>query len=775
MIQIKSFLLVFSLFALVITDDECSDEIILQEACSKFKGAADGQSCYYDGSSCISVYSKCTDYTGSDQTTCEGIDLHDDRYKCILNTDNRCVQYTNKCSDGNNKGKAICEAYSSEENNNHCYYNEQNSQCETHFNNCGDAPQAQCDANVPSDSKYICYYEDSQCKSRKRKCDEYLNSDDCWDLDPDADGMKCLFESNDCQPGYKYCEDYTATTIDQGTCKTIQPYIKDSNEIDYSHKCVKEGNQCIKKQKECSDWKTGESSLYCSMITFDTNEYKKCAYSYSNCEESYTDCQGYEGTNENTCKNIKPDYSYYKCVIENSKCIRTSRMCSSDYDATIDQTYCYYLSPTNSSYQCLYDSSSSKCIELPKTCEEYKGSSKDECELIQIYNNGTQDYQHKCAYENNQCVTKQKQCSEITDSTACNNLVLSETKKCLYNNTKCIEFYKQCEDYEGTDRLMCEKIKPYKSMYEVDEEYECVFVKDKNCTKMKKEEPEYCIYNGTNPEICAMYTPSDPSTKVCVISNSKCVERYKYCSEYKGLVSSECTAIKPYDPETNKIDPYSKCVFTNNKCVKQTKKCSDYNGYDPNECAKYDTYDKDKECSLKGSNCREFYKKCEYYNGTSIYQSTCESIVLRDYTKKCEYTAASGGQPAKCETKYKTCSEYDRSSYIRNYCEGYSLNNYLKKCKYGYSNSYSQICYEYNNSCSDIKFENENEATEEKCNALNTTSSKCTLKGDKTGCRLISQSTIEEETVAPEIMKEVEKIKEQERNSKNNNQCSAEN
>ena len=72
MIQIKSFLLVFSLFALVITDDECSDEIILQEACSKFKGAADGQSCYYDGSICKSVYLKCTDYTGSDQITCEG-------------------------------------------------------------------------------------------------------------------------------------------------------------------------------------------------------------------------------------------------------------------------------------------------------------------------------------------------------------------------------------------------------------------------------------------------------------------------------------------------------------------------------------------------------------------------------------------------------------------------------------------------------------------------------------------------------------------------------
>ena len=86
MSQIKSLLLFFSLFALMIADDECSDEIILQAACSKLKGEADGQSCYYDGSTCSSVYLKCTDYTGTDQATCQAINLHDIRYTCKLNS-----------------------------------------------------------------------------------------------------------------------------------------------------------------------------------------------------------------------------------------------------------------------------------------------------------------------------------------------------------------------------------------------------------------------------------------------------------------------------------------------------------------------------------------------------------------------------------------------------------------------------------------------------------------------------------------------------------------
>ena len=45
-----------------------------------------------------------------------------------------------------------------------------------------------------------------------------------------------------------------------------------------------------------------------------------------------------------------------------------------------------------------------------------------------------------------------------------------------------MKFYKNCEDYEGSDINTCELITPFKSMYELDDENECVFENNK-CVK----------------------------------------------------------------------------------------------------------------------------------------------------------------------------------------------------------------------------------------------------------------------------------------------------
>ena len=42
--------------------------------------------------------------------------------------------------------------------------------------------------------------------------------------------------------------------IDENICGKIKPYIKGTNNIDYNHKCVKEDNKCITKQKECFEY-----------------------------------------------------------------------------------------------------------------------------------------------------------------------------------------------------------------------------------------------------------------------------------------------------------------------------------------------------------------------------------------------------------------------------------------------------------------------------------------------------------------------------------------
>ena len=113
---------------------------------------------------------------------------------------------------------------------------------------------------------------------------------------------------------------------------------------------------------------------------------------------------------------------------------------------------------------------------------------------------------------------------------------------------------------------------------------------------------------------------------------------------------------------------------------------------------------------------------------------------MNDFTKKCEFKASSGDQPAKCVTMDRICSELD-IGYTANYCENHLLNNYKKKCSYRYG-----YCDEYIISCDEIIFENVNEAVEEKCNAIEvSTNYICTLKSDKSGCRSLSKDDYEEQ------------------------------
>ena len=556
--------------------------------------------------------------------------------------------------------------------------------------------------------------------------------------------------------------------------KNIKPYIQGTNDLDYSHKCVKEGNSCAKKQRDCDDFDyTKDISYYCTEITFDENLKKTCILegSSTSCSPKYYSCDAYTGNDEVTCENIiifneykSKNYSI-KCDFENDKCINKPRKCD-EYNIipnySIDpQYYCQSIKPSDNDKRCLYYGS--ECLEIPIKCENYKGNTEAVCEKITIYDTyGNVDYSHKCVYEDNSCKTKLRECSEETYQYNCNEMILSDKKRCLYFEGSCNEFYKNCEDYEGNDRIICEKIEPFKSMYEKDDDYECVLEKDNKCTKKKiEEETKYCDYYWSDEELCEMHTPSDSNLKACILIGSRCSERYKYCSEYKGTNPAECTTIIPFDPETGKKDLYSRCKMDSGKCVKETRKCSQYIGYDPAMSSKYYAEDENKKCVLKGNQCTEEYKTCETYTGG--VRTTCESIKLTDYSKKCVFQEASGSQSAKCLTKAKTCSQFDQD-YLGNYCTSHFLNNYKKKCSF-LSDSYGSTtgtCSDYTKICEEITFSNESEATEEKCNEIDVGSGRiCTLKRDKTGCRSVYEYDLEEE-------KEFEKEKNQGGNNNEN-------
>ena len=669
--------------------------------------------------------------------------------------------------------KEECQKLSSEIEGQFCYFD--GGTCKSvAYLNCEDykgAVESECLAITPSDFRLKCSYDDekNECKSIKRKCEEYDSSyiDSCWALEASIEGKRCIEDSSDfqCKEAYKQCEDYSSETIDEDTCKNIRPYIKDTNDIDYSHKCVVEDNACVTKQKLCEDHNSAtDYSYYCSQIKFDDNPNKACSFGYSDktCHQIYTSCG---------LTNYR-----VKCDIKNSKCVTLDKECQ-DFDTSVIPESAHYicksLTPSDKTKQCIL-TSDKRCVEVQKKCEQYTGSAGEECQLITPYlDNNKLDYYHICIYEGTSCKSQLITCESQTDSINCDKMILSETKRCLYFNGKCQEFYKKCEDYKGTDGYICAKIIPFKSMNETDEGYECVLEKNNKCTKKKKEEAKYCNYQGYNEEICAMLKPSDPDTKICSLISGRCVEQYKYCSDYKGIYSEECQSIVPYDPETNKIDPYSKCDLwlivnyfgeisvSERKCVKKGRRCSEYYGNDPSICSKYHAQDENKKCVLKGNICTEQYKTCETYTGNDINE--CQNIILSDYTKKCVF------QDSRCQTKSKTCSEFNKiiTDFLGNICESRSLNDYKRKCLFQ-----SGSCLEHVNTCEEITFANENEASEEKCNAIWIYSYNddeiCTLKRDKSGCRRISKSDLEEEKRMEEELKKTDAIIDENSNLKTN-------
>ena len=548
--------------------------------------------------------------------------------------------------------------------------------------------------------------------------------------------------------------------------------LKDTKAIDYNHKCVVENNACVTRKRLCE-----RDDIFCSEIKIDDNPNLVCksdSYSYYSyyCIKIYRSCEGYTGSNSTICRNITPldnynDYDYHlKCDIRNSKCVTLNRECK-DFNTSVIRESAHYLceklTPSDKTKKCFL-TSDKRCVEIPKSrkCEDYEGISEEKCPKITLYyDNNEKDDSHYCVYEDNSCKTKLKTCESQSNSREnCDRIILSETKRCLFFGSKCQEYYKKCEDYKGTDEETCVRIIPFKSMYEIDEGYECVLEKDKKCTKKKKEEVKYCNYQGNYANQCEKQKPSDQNTKVCAFIGGKCIEQYKYCSDYKGIYEGECKSIIPYDPETNKIDPYSKCVLqyisyiSGQKCIKKRKTCIDYYGYnsyesyDPSFCSKLYAEDENKKCVLKGDLCTEQYKTCETYTGDS--QTECENIILSDYTKKCVF------QDSRCQTKSKTCSEFS-TDFLGNFCESRSLNDYKRKCIFQYSFKYRNgTCSEYNFYCNEITFANENEASEEKCNAIGIRTFPCTLKRDKSGC--IYKADLEEEKRMEEELKKTDAI-----------------
>lgn len=383
-----------------------------------------------------------------------------------------------------------------------------NNKCVSTYKNCedyndGNIQKDICESIIPEN--YItdkCVFSGNKCNTEQRFCSDFKVGAEpiinCEFLKAKDSKKRCLFFNDQCIEQYIHCEDYKENNKE--ICESILLY--DLGETDIYNKCVLEGGKCITKERLCEDciYSYGIHTFFCEGLKTSDNS-KRCALVGSKCKEQYKQCEYYEGNNKEICESIEPydeyeessDYSS-KCVLEEGKCIKKKKDSCSEYKPG-DEYSCEGIQLKNSLKACVYYED--KCIETYKTCEDYIGNNKEECESI--FPNNHKDgfnfinYRLKCIYENKKCITKTKSCSEHkfngsihrkTNWEICQDLKVSdENKYCFLSKGGCIESYLNCEDYnKNVEKDICESIIP-----ENYEESKCIYDNEnKLCKTVKK-------------------------------------------------------------------------------------------------------------------------------------------------------------------------------------------------------------------------------------------------------------------------------------------------
>jgi hypothetical protein len=283
------------------------------------------------------------------------------------------------------------------------------------------------------------------------------------------------------------------------------------------------------------------------------------------------------------------------------------------------------------------------CREVYRTCDLYNSlatnKKKEDCESIIL-----SDSSKKCVFSEGVCSTKAKECSDFTNSNACNSYIPqnSEKKKCNFIDDKCVEQYKTCEIYnQETNKTLqeCQKIVPYHQNYDYLDDYsKCVF-DDGQCLRKKKECNEITNSNTCNNHVL------ENQNKRCIYENNQCKEIYGSCSNYNKESDIEeeiCNNIIIYNSNGYIYYNY-KCVFESGSCKQKSKTCDDYkSGQDEIFCTgiSLNSYSK---CVLENNICKAKYIDCpnDYTTSISLDRSTCEAIIPNEEYYMCKLNSNS--------------------------------------------------------------------------------------------------------------------------------------
>ena len=573
-----------------------------------------------------------------------------------------------------------------------CRYNNFYHNCKaTNACSSGDGDESKCKKIVhPNFHKKKCKYNSSnqRCEEVDKECADYglanpyaettdritLSGDTCSELNAGTGtGRSCKITSRSCQVHYSSC----------GDCPN-QVSCEDNIPSDPKFKCYWDNTgvgSCKSRKRVCGQNFQGIEQNVCSGLQLtDTTDppIKACVYSYSTtnpgCIEEFISC-------DNSVYNTGAVSCDGKIPLLSTK---------TDYDY---------------SKICEYNTETNKCSGRDRKCSEFNNVPdillEEKCSTFKA----TYTYQ-RCAFDSNSCYEEFLSCQAYTENEIektrgrCESIkLLDSNKECVYipEEDKCEErnIYTKCEEYEGSDRKICESIiSPNTNSY-------CILDKDSKC----KDRVPYCS-EVSDEDDCIYYAKPVDANKICAYNYSatprECYEEYARCEDYLGNDTTTCEDIISYKG--------NKCEFVSNRCRTTNKVCEE--ALIEEECKlikKTGVTDPDKKvCYYTNGDCKENYKYCSDFREIRIstnsdyeaQKTKCENIEPYDESgneidifSKCVYESGVG-----CQRVPKDCKDAKHNPVL---CSLYSpkiKDNSVKHCVF-----YNNDCKEHFKKCDNVK------------------------------------------------------------------------
>ena len=559
--------------------------------------------------------------------------------------------------------------------------------------------------NPPNYLSHKCSESSGVCTAGQRQCSDYIANgiigNSCTSLSaPYPNDQRCILiygstsGTESCQANYKDCTKITSTN--PNVCNNNIPELL-KKRCSYTAGATP---SCNPVDRECNNGDKSFVNFFgkdkCDQLaltgTNDEKSKKKCIYNGEKCQEVIIKCQDLIVSSGSQCEAYTPlqdnvdAYNYSQiCTHDTSittetKCKVRNRKCT-EYNLIpgelLNEEMCGKLETSETYYRCAYNEEDNECYEEYDTCE---------------------------AYITNKVETQRSNCEGIA--------LKDKTKTCVYNQKedKCVtrEIYSNCTAYKGKDKKICESILSSESgQYCILEKDSMCIEKPINCTEAHTDK-EMCLKiakaSDTNKR-CAFYTATSPSTRICY-------EEYTRCEDYLGTSSLECESIILYDGKKCKWESSSVSTGTNiNRCRSTFKICTDSKTKE--ECKLIaQTGVSNPEmmvCDWIGGSCKENYKYCSDYRGTST--TTCSNIKPYDESGenldigfKCAIDETSVG----CEKVPVECEDAGNS---RSLCETYSQyikDNDKKFCVFDRpGDTNNECCHSHYKKCENIKHSSE--------------------------------------------------------------------